>query len=367
MKRLLAIVLAAVMSISMVACSSGSSATSSAAQAQTTTSAAEGSTSEKRPYYVKDADKVTGTITVYTTMEETQQVALQDIWNKYYPNCKIKIQADSVGTLATRIRGDQSCNADVVIGGLFQADGDMYHDILQPYTAACDKEQSYHDKSGYYTYYDVQVMCLVVNPELRDKLGIKISGYEDLLDPKLKGKIILAAPDSTSSGWRQLQTILAVKGDKFDDDKGWDYIKKLIPMSFSTTSSKDVYNLVSSGEYVAGLSYESSVAAMIKDGAPIECVYMKEGNTAMAGGAAIVKNAKNVAAAQAMMDLLSSSEFQDYRAQKSSGRGSNSKCNLNGLPDTKTLNMVDLDFNYLSTNKSPICKKWNQLWAQVNK
>ena len=84
--------------------------------------------------------------------------------------------------------------------------------------------------------------------------------------------------------------------------------------SFSTTSSKDVYNLVSNGEYVVGLSYESSVVALINDGAPIECVYMEEGNTAMAGGAAIVKNAPNLPAAQAMIDLLTSAEFQDARA-----------------------------------------------------
>ncbi|MVB11767.1 Bacterial extracellular solute-binding protein [Caprobacter fermentans] len=361
MKRLLSVLLAAAIGISTTACSSGGGAASSSASAQTS------SAEDQRPYYVRDSDKVTGTITVYTTMEETQQVVLKELWSKYYPKCEMKIQADSVGTLATKIRGDQSSNADVVIGGLFQADGDTYHDILQKYTAACDKEQAYHDSNGYYTYYDVQLMCLVVNPSLRDQLGIKIEGYEDLLNPKLKGKIILADPNASSSGWRQLQTILTVMGDKFNDDKSWDYIKKLIPMSFSTTSSKDVYNLVSNGEYVAGLSYESSVKAMIKDGAPIECVYMKEGNTAMAGGAAIVKSAKNLEAAQSMMDLLSSSEFQSLRAKESSGRGSNSLCNLSDLPAAKTLNVKELDFDYLAKNKESICKNWNDLWAQLNK
>ena len=209
-------------------------------------------------------------------------------------------------------------------------------------------------------------MCLVVNPALRDELGIEINGYEDLLNPALKGKIILAAPDSTSSGWRQLQTILAVMGDKFDDEKGWDYIKKLIPASFSTTSSKDVYNLVSNGEYVVGLSYESSVVALINDGAPIECVYMEEGNTAMAGGAAIVKNAPNLPAAQAMIDLLTSAEFQDARAEVSAGRGSNGNCNLSGLPAEDTLGMKELDFDYLKEHKDEIMNHWNELYAELN-
>lgn len=324
------------------------------------------STNVERPYYVRDEDEVTGKITVYTTMEETQQEALKTIWNKYYPNSQIEFQADSVGTLATRLRGDEANDADVVIGGLFAADGTTYHDILQPYTAVNDSEQLYHDESGYYTYYDVQVMSLVVNPDLRDELGIEIKGYEDLLNPKLEGKIIVAAPDASSSGYRQLQTMLATMGDKFDDDKGWGYVKELMKNSFSTTSSKDVYNLVINGEYVVGLSYESTVAALINDGAPVENIYMEEGNTAMAGGAAIVKDPPNLVAAEAMMDLLASTEFQDVRAKESSGRGSNGGSVLIDLPKEDTLNLKELDFNYLAENKDKMMEKWNSLWAETH-
>jgi len=359
MKKII-ITLLALMMLPLAACGAKDEPTSQTPPAGETPAATE------RPDYVRGEDEVTGKVTVYTTMEETQQEALKEMWNKYYPNSQIEIQADSVGTLATRIRGDESNDADVVIGGLFAADGDTYHDILQPYTAVNDSEQLYHDESGYYTYYDVQVMSLVVNPELRDELGLEINGYEDLLDPKLEGKIILAAPDASSSGWRQLQTILATMGDKFDDEKGWDYVEKLMKNSFSTTSSKDVYNLVINGEYVVGLSYESTVAALIKDGAPVENIYMEEGNTAMAGGAAIVKTAPNLTAAEAMMDLLASTEFQDIRAEQSSGRGSNGKSILVDLPKEDTLNMVDLDFAYLAANKEKMIEKWNTLWAETH-
>lgn len=358
MKKLV-VTLLALMMIPLAGCGNKTDETPNTPPADTPTA-------EERPYYVRGEDEVTGKITVYTTMEETQQEALKSLWSKYYPNSQMEIQADSVGTLATRIRGDESNDADVVIGGLFAADGETYHDILQPYTAVNDSEQLYHDESGYYTYYDVQVMSLVVNPELRDELGLEINGYEDLLDPKLEGKIILAAPDASSSGYRQLQTMLAVMGDEFDDEKGWAYVEELMKNSFSTTSSKDVYNLVINGEYVVGLSYESTVAALIKDGAPVENVYMEEGNTAMAGGAAIVKNPPNLTAAEAMMDLLASTEFQDIRAQQSSGRGSNGESVLIDLPKEDTLNMVELDFDYLATNKDSLIDRWNTLWAETH-
>ena len=373
-RKLAAILLSTAMAVSLTACGSSQSqeaGTSESAEGtegteEAGTGAGTEEVTEERPYYVRGEDEVTGTITVYTTMEETQQEVLQELWRKYYPNCEMEIQADSVGTLATRIRGDEDCDADVVIGGMFAADGDIYHDILQPYTAACDAEQLYHDEAGYYTFYDVEVLCLVVNSALRDELGVEINGYEDLLQPELEGKIVLSAPDSTSTGWRHLQTILAVMGDSFDDEKGWGYIGQLMPRSFCTTSSKDVYNLVSNGEYVVGLSYECVIAALIKDGAPFECVYMEEGNTAMAGGAAMVKDAPNPAAAEAMLDLLSSKEFQEARALKSAGRPSNGECELFGLPDESTLGMVDLDFQYLTDHKEAICNRWNELLAESN-
>lgn len=377
MKKFVSLLLTLAMTLSLAACGGGGNTSTPAASSGTPAQSSANSggavgaatSGSELPYYVSDPSTITGKVTVYTTMEETQQEVLVDLWSKYYPDCEIEIQADSVGTLATRIRGDEQCDADVVIGGMFAADGDTYHDILQPYTAACDAEQLYHDPAGYYTFYDVQVMCLIVNTALESQLGVTINGYNDLLNDALNGKIILAAPDATSSGWRQVQTILAVMGDKFDDDKGWDYISKLMPLSFSTTSSKDVYNLVINGEYVAGLSYESTVAALINDGASdVKCVYMSEGNTAMAGGAAIVKDAPNLPAAKAMMDLLSSAEFQDARASVSAGRGSNGQCDLSlcGLPDDSTLGLVDLDFDYLASNKSAIMDKWNSMWADLH-
>ena len=131
------------------------------------------------------------------------------------------------------------------------------------------------------------------------------------------------------------------------------------------TCALPIYNLVINGEYVVGLSYESGVVAQIKDGAPVECIYMTEGNTAMAGGAAITKNAPNLPAAQAMMDLLSSAEFQNARATIASGRGSNGTCDLGDLPSEDTMTMVELDFDYLTANKEAILNKWNDLVASI--
>jgi ABC-type Fe3+ transport system, periplasmic component len=359
MKRLLSGLLVIAMVLSLAACGGTKANTSGTGSTGTS----------DRPSWAKKVDEVTGTLTVYTTMEETQQESLSKIWNQYYPNCKLQFQSDSIGTLVTRLKSEASAPvADVLIGGLFEADGDKYHDVLQPYTSVNDSELGYHDKSGYYTLYDVQVMCLIVNKDLAKNLGVQVKGYQDLLQSQLAGKIIMADPAASSSAYRQLQTILATMSDKFDDEKGWNYIKQLMTQAkgIITNSSSEVYNDVIKGEYVVGLSYESTVQAMIAQGASnVECVYMKEGNTAMAGGAAVVKGAKNLVAAKAMMDLLSSSAFQDARAKESSGRGTNTKCKDSGLPKENTLNMKKLDFDYLNANKSKLLDHWATLWKSV--
>lgn len=323
-----------------------------------------------RPDWAKGADQITGTITVYTTMEETQQAVVRQTWDQLYPKCKIEFQNDSIGTLITRLKSESAKPvADVVIGGLFAADGARYHDVLQPYVSVNDPKQNYHDKSGYYSYFDVQIMCLVVNKNLRDELGVQIKGYQDILNPKLAGKIIMAQPSASSSAYRQLQTMLATMGDSFDDAKGWAYIEQLMKQckGIITNSSSQVYNDVINGEYVVGLSYESTVQAMIDQGADnIECVYMEEGNTAMASGGAVVKGARNLAAAQAMMDMISSNQFQDARTAKSGGRGTNSLCADSGLPKDSTLGVKELDFEYLVKNQAQLFSHWADLWSKVN-
>ena len=209
--------------------------------------------------------------------------------------------------------------------------------------------------------------ALCINPDVLKELGVTVERYADLLNPKLKGKIIITAPDASSSGYRQLQTVLAVMGDTFDDQKGWDYIARLIPLCYSTNSSKDVFNLVNEGEYAVGLSYESTPAGIIaQGGATMRLVYMKEGNTAMPGGAAIVKNAPNLVAAQAMMDLLASKEFQDRRADLA-GRGTNRNCKASDLPANNTLGLKDLDYGYLAANKSKLMDHFNDLWSSLHK
>lgn len=318
---------------------------------------------------VADNEKgeVTGKIVIYTPMDDAQQTIVEEVWYNHYPDCEIEWLNDSVGTLMTKIETEASNPyADVLLGGLFESDDDSYHKNLDKYIPENVDELIVTDPNGYYTYLDIQVMALIVNTELEKQLGVEINSYEDLLDPKLKGYVIMPDPSASSSGFRQYTTMLRVCGDgEFGDDASWDFIKKLMGNLVTTNSSSTVYRSVMDGEYVAGLSWESIVEQLIKNGAEnVKLIYPTEGNTACATGGAIVKNCPNRAAAEALIDLLGTQEMQEKRADANCVRGTNANFQYPGYPTDEEINMQPLDFPYIAEHKPELLDDWATLWEE---
>ena len=314
----------------------------------------------------RDPAEVGDTITVYTTMDDGQQAVMEEVWYSAYPDCHIEWIKDSLGTLIARVR-NESANpqADVVCGGLFQTDGSQYWDCFDPYKPVNYDEQTVVDPNNYYAYLDIQYMCLIVNTKIEKELGITIDSYASLLDPALAGKIIIADPQATSSGFRQFHSMLALMGDSFGDEKAWNYLTELVKSGVrNTTSSSEVYKLVMSGEDAAGLSYESIVQYQVENGAEdIKLVYPKEGNTGCASGAGMVKNCQHKAAAEAFLDMCGSAEVQQLRAEANCARGTNKEFTYEAYPSDEEIGVKELDFAYIGEHKEELLNQWTELWS----
>ena len=130
---------------------------------------------------------------------------------------------------------------------------------------------------------------------LEAELGIKVTGWESLLDPALKGKIVTANPTSSSSAWNNLQCILTDFGG-WDSEEAWDYIAKLMQNGLVVVSSSSIPSRSTfSGEYVVGLTYEPSVVKMLDGGQTgAHMVFPEEGTTSVGFASAIIKGAKNL-------------------------------------------------------------------------
>lgn len=326
-----------------------------------------GAVAELPQWVREDPGAIGDSLVVYTTLDEAQQQTVEKIWYQYYPDCTIEWMSDSIGKLIdmARVEADHP-SADVILGGLFESDGDIYHDLLQQYTSNIANQLTVLDPYGYYTYMDIQYTALVVNKDLEAELGFEITGYADLLRPELKGKIILADPTTSSSAYCQLQTILLLMGETFGDEKAWEYVDGLMANCDGriTTAASNVFKSVISGECVVGLSYENMIEMQItKNGADnIRLVYPAEGNTACACGAAMIKSAPHYEAAAAFIDFVASAEYHQARLEESCARGTNGTIGYGNYPSDEALATVDIDWEWLSTQKAELMEKWQTHW-----
>ena len=157
-------------------------------------------------------------------------------------------------------------------------------------------------------------------------------------------------------------------GDEINDDKAWEYVDALIQNcdGVITTSSSQVFKSVIAGEYVVGLTYENIVQMQIEqNGADnIELVYMKEGNTACASGAGMVKDCPHPEAAAAFLDFCSSVEYQQARSVDNCARGVNKGIIYGNYPSDSEIGVVPIDWEWLGTQKQAILDKFAEHWAQ---
>lgn len=171
------------------------------------------------------------------------------------------------------------------------------------------------DPDGKITGFTQVPSVIMVNTKLIG--NIKVEGYQDLLNPALKGKIAFADPSKSSSSFEHVVNILYAMG-KGDPEKGWGFVQELAKNLGGKllSGSSAVYKGVADGEYTVGLTFEEGAATYVKSKAPVKIVYMSEGVISKADGTAIIKGAKNLDNAKKFVDFVSSKETQTMIASQ---------------------------------------------------
>ena len=354
-KKILALVLALVMALSLGAC--GNSNT------PTTSGSASGS---------GDEPTLSGDLVLYCTMTENDIQALLDCFNEVYPDINVEVVNGSAGELVTRLQGEASNPVgDLVWGGMGDSDGMKNADVFEAWVSAHDAENAngWTSPNGLYSMDHLSTVCFCVNTELEAELGLNIQSYEDLLDPKLEGKIIFSDPNSSSAAWNNVSNIMAVYGN--DSEEAWTYIEGLMKNLVIAGSSSACFKSVQQGEYVVGLTYEDGAITLVKDGATnIEVRYPSNGTSATVFGCGLVKNGPNPENAKAMIDFICSAEGQTALAAAQQGTLRYTNAGYTApegawLQSSDEIKWVDRDVEYLTANKDAILEHWNNLLAEV--
>lgn len=169
----------------------------------------------------------------------------------------------------------------------------------------------YKNAEGNLTRFDTIPSVIMVNTDLVG--DIKIEGYEDLLNPDLKGKIAFAEPSASSSSFEHLVNMLYAMGNG-NPDAGWEYVKKFCEQLDGKLlgGSSAVYKGVADGEYTVGLTFEQGSAQYVGAGSPVKTVYMEEGVIFRGDGVYVIKGGPNEANAQKFIDWLTSRDVQEF-------------------------------------------------------
>lgn len=309
-------------------------------------------------------------LVLYSTMTENDLNALSSMLEAEFPGINIEVVSGNAGELTTRIQSESgNPQGDMMWGGLDTADGDKHSEIFEHWLSDYEAEvlPEYKSPNGFYNVDHLSSVAFAVNPELEKELGIEIKGYADLLNPVLKGRILMADPTSSSSAWNNVSNIMAVFGN--DSDEAWEYIEALLRNDLVIASSSSAaFASVADGEYVAGLTYEDGIASLIKSGAEnVKLVYPEEGTSASAFATAVIKGGPNPELAKKVINYIMSPEGQIAFAEAvgTVRMTTSAPYETEFLPSYDSVTWVERDVAWLTENRQAITDRWIDLYTEV--
>ena len=311
-----------------------------------------------------------GSLVIYSPNSDALVEVAETFGEKY--GIEVDIQSMRTGECTERIASEaQNPQADIMYGGVNYAVALNYADYFEPYVAKGDEllEEAYQNTNGVATHYCLDGSgALLINEKVFRDLGLdpdEFKGYEDLLWPELKGHIAMGDPTASASSWAELTNMLLVMGDEPYDEKAWEFVGKFIDqISGIVGSSSTIYKGTVDGEYAVGVSYEDGCMSMLVSGAKdVRLVYPEEGAVWLPAGVAIVKGAPNMDNAKLFVDWLISDEGQNEIAKTTARPVNTAISNTTDLmPPFSEINVAYEDMALCGMQKEAWQGRWTEMF-----
>jgi iron(III) transport system substrate-binding protein len=177
---------------------------------------------------------------------------------------------------------------------------------------------TYSDPDNMWYNTNVYGFCLVANKDSLAKKGYKVpESWDDLLDPKWKGQIVMPSPLSSGTAYQMIYTFMTLyafnKGK--GEEEGWKFVAALDKnIHHYTEHGGTPTELVGRGEFMLGVTTDQNVLMVQKEGYPLLAKVPKEGIGYEGIYAFILKGTKNLSTSQKVIDFLASDDFCKYMA-----------------------------------------------------
>jgi len=281
---------------------------------------------------------------------------IQPIIKEFQESTGINVEYTSAGTLdllnALENKSDKYL-MDIMWGGS--------EEYLNAYSYLFEPINPTNNSQEYILGYNKLPIVLIYNTKLVSTEEVPKT-WNEILEPKWKGKLAIADPMASGSAYIALSFLLEM--DNVSEDYNWLNAKKLIKNINGKilAKSSEVYEGVANGDFSIGISMEEAAINYINQGKDMGIVYLKEGTPVIKDSIALMKDAKNKDEAKAFIKFVLNKKVQSYMVDRFYLRSVREDV---GVPiELRSIDKINIfDASLLTTyeNKDAILTKWKFL------
>ncbi len=312
------------------------------------------------------ADAQTRTrVTVYTALETDQLAPLKTALEARHRDVEVAWVRDSTGVITARLLAERANpQADVVWGlalsSILLLDRD---NLLEPYAPAdlAGLKPAFRDPANppKWTGLDAFLSFVGVNvPELAKVQGRMPTSWDDLLQPSLRGRIVMPNPASSGTGYLQVYAWLQAMGE----ERGWQFMDRLHEnIAVYTHSGSAPHVQAARGERTVSIGLDMRAVREKTQGAPLEVVVPTGGIGWEMEATALIRGRPNAAAARKVIDFSVSKEAHEIygRTYAIVGRSDVNAAPVN-YPANVEAQMLAVDFARMAAERERILAEWTR-------
>jgi iron(III) transport system substrate-binding protein len=305
-------------------------------------------------------DQAAGSVVVYTSNNQQSVQAVTDVGQKALPRIKINVVTGGSGVLLKRLEAEAAKPQGDIFWSAAAGTLGAFKHLYQPYRSpeAAAIPSDLREPNDLWTASNIHVAVLMVN---RNQLGgvSEPKTWADLLDPRWKGKLIIADPANSSTGYTILWGLKQMLGSEG--------LKRLASNLTVTSAATTVLRAVGQGEYAVGLTFESNAYAYVAGGQKeIALIYPNDGTFTSPEFMVLVKNGPNPAAAKRAFDHLASKEVQVALLEAAFRRPSRDDIDVTkhaDLPNLSAIKVFPLNEDEAARQRAEFLAEWQTIYG----
>ncbi len=298
---------------------------------------------------------------VYTAVEPEFLSIYKNTFEAQHPDIEITYIRDSAGPITARLLAEKDHpKADVILGlSAIALERLRLEGVLTSYEPKNAEEINPLMRAKDFSWFGINAWggSICVNTELLEKAKLPIpQSWEDLTDPRYRGKIVMPSPVASSTGFMFL--LGWIQG--FGEEKGWEYVKKLHDnILFYTASGARPASMIAQGEIPIALTSEAFVRPFMRFSIPVKTVEPQEGIAWDAEGSALPKGSRHQQSAEKFLDFCASESVAKIAASFSGIAAIDRFSTEKGR--SLSSHFLPIDFEKAGTDKAQMLSRWQSI------